>query len=122
MFLHQNLFIVLVVCLHQKLKRVSESSSSGGVIDTSFSCDSSNDSWTVASSDSLSLQPMFKRSRAQDQQMRLPFVNRVCIDCTPTRSVLKMRTYIMEFNPSDVEINIRRDFTGSLKCQPRKKD
>jgi cyclin D3 len=78
----------LLVCndgiysLHQKRKRVSEPSSPGGVIDASFSCDSSNDSWTVASSVSLSLslQPMFKRSRAQDQQMRLPSVNRVSID------------------------------------------
>ncbi|KAI5436970.1 Beta-galactosidase 4 [Lathyrus oleraceus] len=69
-----------IYSLHQKRKRVSEPSSPGGVIDASFSCDSSNDSWTVASSVSLSVQPMFKRSRAQDQQMRLPSVNRVSID------------------------------------------
>jgi cyclin D3 len=81
-----KLMLKLLVCndgiysLHQKRKRVSEPSSPGGVIDASFSCDSSNDSWTVASSVSLSLQPMFKRSRAQDQQMRLPSVNRVSID------------------------------------------
>lgn len=81
-----KLMLKLLVCddgiysLHQKRKRVSEPSSPGGVIDASFSCDSSNDSWTAASSVSLSLQPMFKRSRAQDQQMRLPSVNRVSID------------------------------------------
>ncbi|CAK8576051.1 unnamed protein product [Lathyrus sativus] len=69
-----------IYSLHQKRKRVSEPSSPGGVIDASFSCDSSNDSWTVASSVSLSVQPMFKRSRAQDQKMRLPSVNRVSID------------------------------------------
>jgi cyclin D3, plant len=81
-----KLMLKLLVCddgiysLHQKRKRVSEPGSPGGVIDASFSCDSSNDSWTAASSVSLSLQPMFKRSRAQDQQMRLPSVNRVSID------------------------------------------
>lgn len=66
--------------LKQKRKYLCEPSSPGGVIDASFSCDSSSDSWTVASSVSLSLEPLFKRSRAQDQQMRLPSVNRVSID------------------------------------------
>ncbi|XP_004509104.1 cyclin-D3-3 [Cicer arietinum] len=82
-----KLMLKLLVChdgiysLHQKRKHLSEPSSPGGVMDASFSCDSSNDSWTVASSSvSPSLQPVFKRSRAQDQQMRLPSVNRVSID------------------------------------------
>ncbi|MED6133315.1 hypothetical protein PIB30_027201 [Stylosanthes scabra] len=69
--------------LCQKRKRVSEPSSPGGVIDASFSCDSSNDSWTAAASSispSLSLEPMFKRSRAPDQLMRFASVNRVSID------------------------------------------
>ncbi|MED6192233.1 hypothetical protein PIB30_008108 [Stylosanthes scabra] len=68
--------------LCQKRKRVCEPSSPGGVIDASFSCDSSNDSWTAASSisPSLSLEPMFKRSRAPDQLMRFASVNRVSID------------------------------------------
>lgn len=83
-----KLILKLLVChegifgLHQKRKRVSEPSSPGGVIDASFSCDSSNESWTVtaASSVSLSLEPLFKRSRVQEQQMRLPSVNRFSID------------------------------------------
>ncbi|KAK7309186.1 hypothetical protein RJT34_05720 [Clitoria ternatea] len=63
----------------QKRKRPSEPSSPGGVIDESFSCDSSNDSWTVASSVSLSVEPVLKRSKAQDQQIqRLPSVNNNC--------------------------------------------
>ncbi|XP_027347188.1 cyclin-D3-2-like [Abrus precatorius] len=70
-----------IYSLHPKRKRLSEPGSPGGVIDASFSCDdSSNDSWTMASSVSLSLEPLFKRRRAQDQQMRLPSVNRVSID------------------------------------------
>ncbi|KAG2719776.1 hypothetical protein I3843_02G002300 [Carya illinoinensis] len=58
-----------------KRKHLSAPGSPNGVIDASFSCDSSNDSWAVASS---SPEPSFKRSRAQDQQMRLPSLNRVC--------------------------------------------
>ncbi|KAK3412044.1 hypothetical protein EUGRSUZ_I00802 [Eucalyptus grandis] len=58
-----------------KRKRGSVPSSPSGVIDTSFSCDSSNDSWGVASSVSSSREPRFKRSRFQDQQMGLPSVN-----------------------------------------------
>ncbi|XP_061339999.1 cyclin-D3-2-like [Gastrolobium bilobum] len=69
-----------IYSLHHKRKRVSETSSPGGVIDASFSFDTSNDSWTMASSVSLSVEPLFKRRRAQDQQMRLPSVNRVSID------------------------------------------
>ncbi|KAK7386406.1 hypothetical protein VNO78_26618 [Psophocarpus tetragonolobus] len=68
-----------IYSLRQKRKRLSEPGSPGGVIDSSFSCDSSNNSWAV-SSVSLSLEPLFKRSRAQDQQMRLPSINRVSID------------------------------------------
>ncbi|KAF8377592.1 hypothetical protein HHK36_030974 [Tetracentron sinense] len=51
-----------------------------GVIDASFSCDSSNDSWAVASSVSSSPEPQFKKSRVQEQQMRLPSFDRVFID------------------------------------------
>ncbi|KAK6128700.1 hypothetical protein DH2020_037550 [Rehmannia glutinosa] len=46
-------------------------SSPSGVIDAYFSSDSSNDSWTVGSSMSSSPEPLSKRSRAQDQHMRL---------------------------------------------------
>ncbi|KAL1333200.1 hypothetical protein AAHE18_11G082200 [Arachis hypogaea] len=72
-------------CLHQmhkrKRNRESAPSSPGGVIDASFSCESSNDLWAVAASSvSHSMEPLFKRSRAKDQQMRLPSVSRVSID------------------------------------------
>ncbi|XP_027362246.1 cyclin-D3-2-like [Abrus precatorius] len=66
--------------LCQKRKRLSEPSSPGGVIDASFSCESSNDSWAVASSVTLSLEPVFKKSKVQEQQMRLPLVNHVSVD------------------------------------------
>nr|KYP74023.1 Cyclin-D3-2 [Cajanus cajan] len=69
-----------IYSLHQKRKRLSVPGSPGGVIDASFSCDSSNDSWAVSSSGSLLPEPLLKRRRAQDQQMRLPSVNRVSID------------------------------------------
>ncbi|XP_057449560.1 cyclin-D3-3-like [Lotus japonicus] len=80
-----KIMLKLLVCcgdvhnLHQKRKRLYEPSSPGGVIDASFSCDSSNDSWTVASPLSLSVEPVFKRSKAQDQHMRLPSINRMSV-------------------------------------------
>ncbi|KAF8404966.1 hypothetical protein HHK36_009861 [Tetracentron sinense] len=64
----------------RKRKYDPVSESPNGVIDASFSCDSSNDSWAVASSVSSSPEPLFKRSRARDQQMRLPSFNRVFVD------------------------------------------
>ncbi|XVE87066.1 hypothetical protein DITRI_Ditri18aG0086400 [Diplodiscus trichospermus] len=63
-----------------KRKHRSITSSPNGVIDASFSCDSSDDSWAVASSVSSSPHPLFKKSRAQDQQMRLPSLNRMFVD------------------------------------------
>ncbi|KAF7828687.1 Cyclin-D3-2 [Senna tora] len=66
--------------LNQKRRRPSEPSTPDGVIDAPFSRDSSNDSWTKASSVSFSLEPMFKRSRARDQHMHLPSISRVSID------------------------------------------
>ncbi|KAK7367574.1 hypothetical protein VNO80_09589 [Phaseolus coccineus] len=77
-----KLILGLLVCcegIHnpgQRRKRFSEPSSPDGVIDASFCCESSNDSWSVAS---LSVEPDFKRRKAQDQQMRLPSVDRVSI-------------------------------------------
>ncbi|CAJ1942897.1 unnamed protein product [Sphenostylis stenocarpa] len=68
-----------IYSLHQKRKYLSVPSSPGGILDSSFSCESSNGSWALSSSVSLSLEPQFKR-RAQDQQMRLPSVSRVSID------------------------------------------
>ncbi|KAJ8764417.1 hypothetical protein K2173_006157 [Erythroxylum novogranatense] len=75
-----------------KRKHPSTPSSQNGIIDTFFSSDNSNDSWAMASSvgsndswamaSSVSSSPTscFKRSRAQDQQMRLPSLNRMFVD------------------------------------------
>ncbi|XP_028806940.1 cyclin-D3-1 [Neltuma alba] len=41
--------------------------SPNGVMDASFSCDSSNDSWAVAASVSSSPEPLSKKARTQDQ-------------------------------------------------------
>lgn len=60
--------------------------SPSGVVDASFSSDSSNDLWgvTVIQSVSSSLEPRLKRSRAPDQQMRLPPLNRMFVDVLST--------------------------------------
>ncbi|PIA56602.1 hypothetical protein AQUCO_00700743v1 [Aquilegia coerulea] len=63
-----------------KRKFQSIPSSPNGVIDASFSCENSNDSWALASSVTSSPEPFFKKSRAQDQQMRLPSFSRVFVD------------------------------------------
>lgn len=64
----------------RKRKHVSVPGSPSGVIDASFSSDTSNDSWAVASSVPWSPESRFKRSRAQEQQMRLPPINRFSVD------------------------------------------
>ncbi|KAA8547169.1 hypothetical protein F0562_003622 [Nyssa sinensis] len=66
---------------HQTHKRkyINIPGSPNGVIDAYFSCDNSDESWAVASSLSSSPEPLFKRSRAQDQQMRLASLNRVSV-------------------------------------------
>ncbi|MBA0581784.1 hypothetical protein Gorai_023955 [Gossypium raimondii] len=64
-----------------KRRLVPSPSSPNGVIDASFSCDNLVDSWAVTTSSvSSSSYPQFKRSRAPDQQMRLPSVNRMFVD------------------------------------------
>ena len=63
-----------------KRKHLSLPSSPSGIFDAPFSCDSSNDSWAMGTSISSTSQPLFKKSRAQDQQMRLPSLNRVSVD------------------------------------------
>ncbi|MBA0824441.1 hypothetical protein Goarm_021114, partial [Gossypium armourianum] len=67
---------------HKRKRRLVPSPSSpNGVIDASFSCDNLVDSWAVTTSSvSSSSYPQFKRSRAPDQQMRLPSVNRMFVD------------------------------------------
>ncbi|KAL0461815.1 UNVERIFIED_CONTAM: hypothetical protein Slati_0069100 [Sesamum latifolium] len=57
--------------LGHKRKHEPIPSSPSGVIDAYFSSDSSNDSWAVESSVSPSPEPLIKRSRAQNQHMRL---------------------------------------------------
>ncbi|KAK4410044.1 Cyclin-D3-3 [Sesamum angolense] len=57
--------------LGHKRKHEPIPSSPSGVIDAYFSSDSSNDSWAVESSVSSSPEPLIKRSRAQNQHMRL---------------------------------------------------
>ncbi|XP_073125367.1 cyclin-D3-2-like [Henckelia pumila] len=64
--------------LCHKRKHESVPSSPSGVVDAYFSSDSSNDSWAIASSASSSPKPLFKRSRAQDQHMRLASLSSPC--------------------------------------------
>ncbi|KAK6151191.1 hypothetical protein DH2020_016123 [Rehmannia glutinosa] len=54
-------------------------SSPSGVIDAYFSSDSSVDSWAVRSSVSSSPEPLIKRSRAEDQHMRLAPLSSVSV-------------------------------------------
>ncbi|KAK6923081.1 Cyclin, C-terminal domain [Dillenia turbinata] len=63
-----------------KRKYQSIPSSPNGIFDASFSSDNSNDSWVVASSVSSSPDPLIKRSRATDQQMRPLSINRVSLN------------------------------------------
>ncbi|XP_042508801.1 cyclin-D3-1-like isoform X2 [Macadamia integrifolia] len=64
----------------QKRKYESIPGSPNGVIEANFSCDSSDDSWAVASSVTSSPEPLLKRRRAQEQQMRVPTLSRVFVD------------------------------------------
>lgn len=57
--------------LNHKRKYCPVPSSPIGVINGYLSCDSTSDSWTVASSVSSSPEPCFKKSKATEQQMRL---------------------------------------------------
>lgn len=76
--------ILKVLCCHEDIQNLNQKrkrlSSPDGVIDVSFSNDKSSDTWAKASSVSLSLEPLFKRNRALEQQMQLPSINRVSID------------------------------------------
>ncbi|KAL5562443.1 hypothetical protein UlMin_032190 [Ulmus minor] len=68
--------------LKRKLEQIPGSPS--GVIDAFFNSDSSNDSWSSSAASSSvfssSPAPLFKKRRAQDQQMKLPSLNRVFVD------------------------------------------
>ncbi|MCD7454995.1 hypothetical protein HAX54_026723 [Datura stramonium] len=59
------------LCQSLKRKHQSVPGSPSGVIDAYFSCESSNDSWSVASSISSSPEPQYKKNKAQDQHMSL---------------------------------------------------
>lgn len=62
-----------------KRKYISEPATPNGVLDTSFSCDSSNDSW--ASSDSSSpLNPLKKLRTQNEKQMQMPSLYYMFID------------------------------------------
>ncbi|KAF4377601.1 hypothetical protein CsatB_005029 [Cannabis sativa] len=70
-----------------KRKHGSVPGSPVGVIDASFSSDNSNESWAIgALVPPRSPEPRFKRSRTQDQQMRLPPLNRFSVDVLSTSS------------------------------------
>ncbi|KAG2329461.1 hypothetical protein Bca52824_000641 [Brassica carinata] len=63
---------------HIPSKKRMQPASPTGVFDASFSSDSSNESWVVSASPSP--EPLFKRRRVQEQQMRLSSINRVFLD------------------------------------------
>ncbi|XVF45085.1 hypothetical protein PTKIN_Ptkin02bG0177400 [Pterospermum kingtungense] len=67
---------------HKRKHESTVPSSPSGVIDAAFSSDNSNDSWAMESSGSVSSspEPPFKKSRAQEQGMHLPSLNRVFVD------------------------------------------
>lgn len=67
------------LCHPPKRKTPSVPRSPDGIVDAYFSSDNSNDSWNVASSESLSHQPLFKKHRALDNQMRLTSFNRASV-------------------------------------------
>ncbi|CAA3012426.1 cyclin-D3-1 [Olea europaea subsp. europaea] len=73
-------------CLHgpkksQKRKICQVPSSPSGIMDEFFNSDSSNDSWrTVGSCVSSTHQPVFKKIRVHEQQMKLPSLSRIIVD------------------------------------------
>ncbi|CAH9089950.1 unnamed protein product [Cuscuta epithymum] len=64
-------------CQNLKRKYQSVPGSPDGVIDAYFSCESSNDSWAFNPSVTSSPEPLYKRSRSQDQRMRVGLLNSV---------------------------------------------
>ncbi|XP_023732426.1 cyclin-D3-2 [Lactuca sativa] len=65
--------------LTQKRKYQFTPESPNGVIDSYFSRENSNDSWAISSSVSSSPEPVFKKNRVQEQQMRLAPACRVAL-------------------------------------------
>ncbi|KAJ4890254.1 Cyclin-D3-3 [Raphanus sativus] len=68
---------------HIPSKKRMQPASPTGVFDASFSSDSSNESWVVSASPSPP-EPLFKRRRVQEQQMKLSSINRVFLDVFTT--------------------------------------
>ncbi|GMI88263.1 hypothetical protein HRI_002495600 [Hibiscus trionum] len=64
----------------RKHEKVAPSSPSG-VIDGPFGSDGSDESWGWVT------EPPFKKSRAQEQVMRLPALNRVCVDMVGSKQM-----------------------------------
>lgn len=62
-----------------KRKYVGNPSSPSGVINGYFNSDSSNDSWVTMCSSVSSTEPLMKKSRVQEQQMRLPSLSRLFV-------------------------------------------
>ncbi|KAF3529590.1 hypothetical protein DY000_02040615 [Brassica cretica] len=69
---------------HIPSKKRMQPASPTGVFDASFNSDSSNESWVASASASVSAsqshEPLFKRRRVQEQQMKLSPINRMFLD------------------------------------------
>lgn len=63
-----------------KRKCIPVPASPNGVLDPSFSCDSSNDSWVSSASSSPANHPFKKRKTEAEQQMRLPSLHCMFVD------------------------------------------
>ncbi|XP_016516050.1 cyclin-D3-1 [Nicotiana tabacum] len=66
--------------ISHKRKYESPINSPSAVIDTFYSSESSNDSWDLQTSSTYSPHHQFKKSRVQEQQMRLTSLSRVFVD------------------------------------------
>ncbi|KAG2311626.1 hypothetical protein Bca4012_026086 [Brassica carinata] len=66
----------------KRMMNLMQPASPTGVFEASFNSDSSNESWVASASVSASQspEPLFKRRRVQEQQMKLPSVSRMFLD------------------------------------------
>lgn len=63
-----------------KRKYISEPATPNGVLETSFSCDSFNDSWASSDSSSSPLNPLKKLRTQNEKQMQMPSLHFMFID------------------------------------------
>ncbi|KAG2263500.1 hypothetical protein Bca4012_014566 [Brassica carinata] len=71
----------LVLDHNPSKKRMMQPANPTSVFDASFSSDGSNESWVVSPvSESPSLEPLYKRRRVQEQEMKLSSINRMFLD------------------------------------------